>query len=272
MRKAATERFLARLGSEREQFLREHFAAAWGWYERLTSLCTVGQIHVWREGCVTACGLNPGDRVLDVATGTGPLLLRAVRRLWPSGLAVRLDVSREGLIKARAAVRTRGAPTRWVQAKALPLPFRDRSFDCVLVGFSLRHLGPPRDVLGELRRVLVPGGRLGILDFLRPRPGLVARAGFAYLLWIVPIVSGLLSRRRAVYRLARYLPFSILDALSPEQLREEMRRAGFALGAERSLCAGIVWLFVGQASDMEAAYAGQQQRAGDVARMGNDDA
>lgn len=242
-----TESFLARLGAGREEFLRGHFAAAWGWYGRLTSLCTAGQIHAWRERCVGACGLGSGDRVLDVATGTGPLLLRAARRLGPAGLAVGLDLSREGLIAGRAAAPRSGAPPRWVQGRALPLPFRDGSFDCGLVGFSLRHLGPPADVLREFRRVLVPGGRLGIVDFLRPRPGLSEQLGLAYLFWVVPIISGLLSRRRAVYRLARYLPHTILDALRPEELREEMRTAGFAIETEQSLCAGIVWLFVGRA-------------------------
>lgn len=248
---SATEQFLARLGRGREEFLRDHFAAAWGWYERLASLCTVGRIHAWREECVLACGLRPGDRVLDVATGTGPLLLRAARRLDPTGLAVGLDPSLDGLIDARAAAAGRRLPIHWVQGRALALPFRSGSFDAVQVGFALRHLGPPPDVLRELRRVLGPGGRLGLVDFLRPRPGLLGRVGLLYLFWVVPPVSGLLSRRRAVYRLARYLPHSILDALGPDQLGQAMRDTGFTLERARPLCAGIVWLFTGRATAEE---------------------
>lgn len=243
----ATERFLARLGRGREEFLREHFGAAWGWYDRLTALCTAGRVHAWRQRCVEATGLRPGDRVLDVATGTGPLLLRAAGRLGPTGLAVGLDLSREGLLKGRAAGSGCASPLRWIEGKAVPLPFRAASFDAVLVGFSLRHLGLPGEVLREFHRVLAPGGRLAVLDFLRPRSGLSAWAGLAYLLWVVPVISGLLSRSRAMYCLARYLPHTILDALRPEQLREELRAAGFTLDTERSLCAGIVWLFVGHA-------------------------
>lgn len=258
---SATEQFLARLGLDREEFLRDHFGAAWASYERLTSLCTLGRIHAWREACVGACGLTPGDRVLDVATGTGPLILRAARRLGSSGLAVGLDVSLDGLIDARATARAHQVRAHWVQGRALPLPFRDRSFDAVLVGFALRHLGPPSDVLREFRRVLVPGGRLGIVDFLRPWPGLMARAGLAYLFWVVPLVSGLLSRRRAVLRLARYLPHSILDAHHPEELGHAMGAAGFALERARPLCAGIMWLFVGRVA-VEAELAKQRSVTG----------
>lgn len=244
----ATEQFLARLGCGREEFLRDHFAAAWGWYERLSSLCTAGRIHAWREDCVVACDLRPGDRVLDVATGAGPLVLRAARRLGPTGFAVGLDPSLDGLTDARALTTKHGLCAHWVQGRALPLPFRAHSFDAVLVGFALRHLGVPGEVLRELRRVLVPGGHLGIVDFLRPWPGLMSWAGLAYLFWVVPLVSGLLSRRRAVYRLARYLPHSILDAPRPEQLGHAMGAAGFALERARPLCAGIVWLFTGRAT------------------------
>lgn len=240
----ATARFLARLGQEREPFLRDHFAAAWGWYERLTTWCTVGWIHRWREACVAAAALGPGDRVLDVATGTGPLLRRAAQRVGPGGLAVGLDLSLDGLCLSRAAAAASSLPARWLQSRALALPFRDGSFDAVLIGFALRHLGALPEVLAELRRVLAPAGRIGIVDFLRPWPGLASRAGLAYLFWVVPALSVLVSRRRAVYRLARYLPHSILDAPDPGQLREHLAAAGFDVGTARPLAAGIVWMFV----------------------------
>lgn len=243
-----TERFLARVGRDRERFLREHFAAAWGWYERLTLLCTLGRVRRWRERCVAACALGPDARVLDIATGTGPLLFHALRRLGPSGLAVGLDLSHEGLLDGRAAAGEPGARARWIQGRAVALPFPDASFDSVVIGFALRHLGPPGQVLRELHRVLVPGGRLGIVDFFHPRPGLLSWAGLAYLFWVVPVVSAVLTRQPAVWRLARYLPHTILDALGPDAARAELRAAGFAIERAECLAAGIVWLFVGRAT------------------------
>lgn len=257
---SATEQFLACLGCDREEFLSVHFAAAWRWYERLTALCTAGRITAWRDECVAACRLRPGDRVLDVATGTGPILFRAIRALDPSGLAVGLDVSLDGLIDGRAEATKQQVRAHWVQGRALPLPFREGSFDAVLVGFALRHLGAPVEVFRELRRVLAPGGRLSIVDFLRPWPGLTSWAGLAYLFWVVPLVSGLLSRSRAVYRLARYLPHSILDASRPEQLGHAMGASGFALETARPLCAGTVWLFVGRAAEVEPTTEGTAAR------------
>ncbi len=76
--RTATERFLARLGRGREEFLREHFAVAWGWYDRLTSLCTAGRVHAWRERCVRRCGVGPGDRVLDPRVQEGGMKRRLV--------------------------------------------------------------------------------------------------------------------------------------------------------------------------------------------------
>lgn len=257
----ATERFLARLGTERELFLQDHFSAGWGWYERLTVLCTAGQVGRWRERCVASCRMSPGDRVLDVGTGTGPLLLRARRGLRGAGLAVGLDISREGLGTLQTAERDGGPRPRGVQARALPLPFRDASFDCVLVGFALRHLGAPRAVLQEFRRVLTPRGRLGIVDFLRPRPGPAAWAGLAYLFWVVPVVALLLSRRSALYRLARYLPHTILDAPGADDLGQAMQAAGFAVETRESLCSGIVWLFTGRATSAEPESKVEEARA-----------
>ena len=242
---SATERFLRQLGSEREAFVSGHFDLAWGWYEPLTSLCTLGVDHIWRRRCVAACDLPAGGRLLDIGTGTGQLVGRALKVLGSNGLAVGLDVSLVGLARARRA-RPGEARAAWVQAQAPELPLRDGCLDAVISGFALRHLGPLESLLPELHRILAPGGRVALLVFLRPPRGLRARIALAYLEWVVPAIVGLVSRRRAVARLARYLPATIRDAASSEELTAALEGAGFRVVRRDSLCWGLVWLVVGE--------------------------
>ena len=240
-----TERFLQRLGAEREVFVRSHFDAAWGRYEPLTSLCTLGFDRLWRRRCVAACDLAPDGRLLDIGTGTGQLVGRALRALGANGLAVGLDMSLGGLARARRSRRGE-AKAGWVQARAPELPVRDGCFDAVTAGFALRHLGPLECLLPEVHRILVPGGRVALLVFLRPADGPRGRIGLAYLEWVVPAVVGLVSRRRAVARLARYLPATIREAASCEEVTAALAAAGFMVVRRESLCWGLVWLVVGE--------------------------
>ncbi len=243
-----TERFLHQLGSEREAFVRGHFDAAWGWYEPLTSLCTLGMDRLWRRRCVAACDLASDGRLLDIGTGTGQLVGRALKVLDSNGLAVGLDLSLVGLAKAGRA-RPGEARAAWVQARAPELPLRDGCLDAVTSGFALRHLGPLESLLPELYRILAPGGRVALLVFLRPPRGLRARIGLAYLEWVVPTVVALVSRSRAMARLARYLPATIRDAASSEELAAALEGAGFQVVRRDSLCWGLVWLMVGERRD-----------------------
>ncbi len=232
-------------GSEREAFVRGHFDAAWGWYEPLTSLCSLGWDHFWRRRCVASCDLPSDGRLLDIGTGTGQLVGRALRVLGSNGLAVGLDLSLEGLARARLA-RPSKARAAWVQARAPDLPMRDGCLDAVTVGFALRHLGSLGSLLDELHRIVAPRGRVALLAFLRPPSGPKARIGLAYLEWVVPAVVAVVSRCRAVTRLARYLPATIRDAASSEELVAALEGAGFQVVRRDSLCWGLVWLVVGE--------------------------
>jgi len=260
---SSAARFLARLGEERESFVRRHFDAAWGWYEPLTSLCTLGFDHIWRRRCIAACGLRSGGRLLDIGTGTGQLVERALKVLGSSGLVVGLDISLVGLVRARRS-RSGEARAAWVQALAPELPIGDGCLDAVSCGFALRHLGPLGSLLPELSRILVPGGRVALLAFLRPGSGPRGRIGLAYLQWVVPAVVALASRRGAVARLARYLPATIRDAASCEELTAALEGAGFAVVHRESLCWGLVWLVVGE----RAVAAAGQSPDGPLGRRG----
>jgi SAM-dependent methyltransferase len=122
---------------------------------------------------VELVGPGSGSRVLDVACGTGIVARRAVARVGPSGTVVGIDVNRSMLDIAKAASGEIEPPIRWLATDAADLPLSDESTDCVLCQQGLQFLGDPAVALGEMRRVLVPGGRLalGVWCSLEANPG-----------------------------------------------------------------------------------------------------
>jgi demethylmenaquinone methyltransferase/2-methoxy-6-polyprenyl-1,4-benzoquinol methylase len=202
-------------------------------YDVMNRAMTMGLDRRWRRLTATAV-VAEGDRVLDACCGTGDL---AVAAAHAGGVVTGADFSEQMLARAR-----RKAPqVDWVQADATALPFEDGSFDVVTVGFGIRNLADLEEGLGELARVLAPGGRLGCLEITRPRG--VLRPFFR--LWfdgLVPLAGRVLPGGAAY----SYLPASVRRFPGPEDLAAAMRRAGFADVGWRLLGGGIVALHVGR--------------------------
>ena len=204
-------------------------------YDPMNRLMTAGLDRRWRRETAAAV-VRPGDRVLDVCCGTGDLAVAAARA--GGGRVTGLDFSERMLERAR-----RKAPElAWVQGDALAMPFDDGSFDSVTIGFGLRNLEDEGRGLAELRRVLVPGGRVGVLEITRPKGVLVPfyRAWFDGL---VPLAGKVLPGGEAY----AYLPASVRRFPSPESLAELMVRAGFEQVRYRLFAGGIVALHTGAA-------------------------
>jgi demethylmenaquinone methyltransferase / 2-methoxy-6-polyprenyl-1,4-benzoquinol methylase len=180
--------------------------------------------------------VRPGDRVLDACCGTGDLAVAA--RAAGAGEVVGVDFSERMLERAR-----RKAPElEWVQGDVLALPFDDASFGSAVVGFGVRNVEDLEAGLRELRRVLLPGGRLGILEITKPRGPL---APF-YKVWfdgIVPLLGRLLPGGAAY----TYLPASVRRFPGPEELAELLGACGFEAVRFRRFAGGIVALHVGEA-------------------------
>ena len=199
-------------------------------YDVMNRVMTAGLDQRWRRATVHAV-VEPGDRVLDAACGTGDLAIIAAK----AGANVTgLDFSEAMLARAR-----RKAPdVEWTRGDLLALPFDDESFDAATVGFGVRNVADLPGAIEELRRVLRPGGRLGILEITRPRGPL----RFFYSLWfdrIVPLLGKVLPGGEAY----TYLPASVRRFPGPDDLAAQM--AGFRDVRYRLFAGGIVALHTG---------------------------
>jgi demethylmenaquinone methyltransferase/2-methoxy-6-polyprenyl-1,4-benzoquinol methylase len=203
-------------------------------YDAMNRVMTAGLDRRWRRATVAAV-VRPGDRVLDAACGTGDLALEAKRA---GGEVTGLDFSPAMLERARRKDRS----LEWVQGDALALPFEDGSFDAATIGFGVRNLDDLAAGLRELRRVLRPGGRLGVLEITRPRGPLRV----FYSLWfdrIVPLLGKVLPGGAAY----TYLPASVRRFPGPEELARLLEESGFGSVTYRVFAGGIVALHTGTA-------------------------
>jgi demethylmenaquinone methyltransferase/2-methoxy-6-polyprenyl-1,4-benzoquinol methylase len=203
-------------------------------YDAMNRVMTAGLDRRWRTLTAQAV-VQPGDRVLDACCGTGDLAVAARKA---GGVVTGLDFSERMLERGRK----KSAEVEWVQGDMLALPFEDGAFDAATVGFGVRNLDDLERGLGELRRVLRTGGRLGILEITRPR-GLLAPF---YRLWfdgIVPLLGKVLPGGSAY----TYLPASVRRFPGPEELGELLRAAGFEDVRWRLFAGGIVALHTGVA-------------------------
>jgi len=201
-------------------------------YDRTNALLSGGNSVLWRLATVKALDLKPGERVLDVAAGTGT----SAKALAKTGAeVVALDFS-PGMVEQG---RKKHPGIEFIEGDAQALPFPSGSFDAVTISFGLRNVHNPQLALGEMYRVLKPGGRIVICEFSHP-PAPLLQAGYqGYLKYVMPAVTALSSSHREAYR---YLMESINDWPDQSVLSQWMRTAGFTRVAYRNLTGGMVAL------------------------------
>ena len=205
-------------------------------YDRVNRVLTLGTDMRWRREVVRRLRLKAGERVLDLACGTGDFL--AIAGEITSG-ATGLDFSSVMLAGARSR---HGAGARLVQGDALRLPFGDASFDAAVSGFALRNFARLPDAFAELSRVLRPGGRFGLLEVDQPGNPIFRRGHSLYFNRIVPLVGGLLSKDMAAYR---YLPASAAYLPPREELLTMLKEAGFTRLGKQSFMLGAAQALYG---------------------------
>ncbi len=204
-------------------------------YDRTNAILSMGTSALWRIAMVNALKAGPGDRVLDIAAGTGTSSVAIARR---GATVTALDFS-AGMV---AEGRVRHPELTFIEGDAEKLPFDDNSFDAVTISFGLRNVNNPRQALAEMFRVLRPGGRLVVCEFTTPPVGFVRVAYEAYLAKAMPILAKLASTNPDAYT---YLFESIRNWPRQAILASWLRDAGFDAVGYRNLTAGVVALHRG---------------------------
>jgi demethylmenaquinone methyltransferase/2-methoxy-6-polyprenyl-1,4-benzoquinol methylase len=244
-------------GTLEEAQVRAMFDRIAGLYDRMNTVMTAGLHHDWRRRAADLAALGPGDRALDVATGTGDLALELSGRVAPGGEVVASDFSERMLEIARAKVAGRfGAPAggaqahlRFETANALALPYADDEFDAATVGFGARNFSDLDRGLREMTRVVRPGGRVVVLEMTTPqRPPLST----FFRLWfdrVVPVLGRLAGDPEAY----DYLPSSVRRFPGPAALAAAMSESGLRDIRYFLTAGGIIALHVGVVSGEGAA-------------------
>jgi demethylmenaquinone methyltransferase/2-methoxy-6-polyprenyl-1,4-benzoquinol methylase len=231
-----------------------------GVYDLMNTAMTAGLHHRWRARAADEARVGPGSRVLDVATGTGDLAIELARRVAPGGEVVGSDFAEGMLARARAKAEVAELPVRpaFEWGDALELPYPDDSFDAATVGFGARNFEDLARGLAEMARVVVPGGRVVVLEITTPTR---LPLSLFYGVWfdrVVPgigrlVGAGLGPLARAATKEGQptiadaytYLPNSVKRFPGPEGLAAEMERAGLTEIRYLITAGGIVAIHAG---------------------------
>jgi demethylmenaquinone methyltransferase / 2-methoxy-6-polyprenyl-1,4-benzoquinol methylase len=207
-------------------------------YDLVNTVLSAGTDGGWRRKAARATGLGPGGSALDVACGSGKLTVQLARIAGPAGRVVGLDFSTQMLDVARHE----HPSVKFIEGDALNLPFDDSSFDASTIAFGLRNLADPVRGLREMLRVLRPGGRAVVLEFVRPPKGPIGAAYRMYLKTLLPAIGGALSGQPGAYR---YLSDTVDSYRTAEELEALAAVAGWASVRRAGLAAGTVSIVSG---------------------------
>ncbi len=225
--------------ADKARRVRGVFDSVAGRYDLMNDLMSGGMHRLWKQFTLTLTALQPGQRALDVAGGTGDLSLGLARQVGSSGLVVLSDINSATLARGRERLVDAGVAGNiaYIQANAERLPFAAGEFDCVTIGFGLRNVTDKAAALDSMFRVLRPGGQLLILEFSHPTaPGLKPLYD-AYSFRMLPLLGRLVADDADSYR---YLAESIRVHPDQETLLGMMRTAGFDGARYHNLAGGIV--------------------------------
>ena len=224
--------------AEKAGHVREVFDSVANNYDLMNDVMSLGIHRLWKRFAISMAGLQPGQRVLDLAGGTGDMTALMAPEVGADGHIVLSDINAAMLRNGRGNLLDRGISgnVTFAQANAERLPFPDNSFDLVTMAFGLRNVTDKQAALEAIYRVLRPGGRLLVLEFSRPVAPLKPAYDF-YSFNILPKLGRLIARDEDSYR---YLAESIRMHPDQQTLKGMLEQAGFERCDFHNLSGGIV--------------------------------
>ncbi|MEH6594639.1 MAG: bifunctional demethylmenaquinone methyltransferase/2-methoxy-6-polyprenyl-1,4-benzoquinol methylase UbiE [Colwellia polaris] len=230
--------------NEKESKVASVFHSVAQQYDVMNDLMSFGIHRLWKRFTIDASGVRPGNKVLDLAGGTGDLTAKFSQLVGREGKVILADINSSMLNVGRDKLRDRGLVQNieYVQANAQYLPFEDNTFDVITIAFGLRNVTDKDMALRSMYRVLKPGGRLLVLEFSKPEHELVNKAYDFYSFNILPKMGELVAKDGDSYQ---YLAESIRMHPDQETLKSMMDNAGFEQTSFKNLTGGVVALHKG---------------------------
>jgi len=213
-------------------------------YDVMNDLMSFGVHRLWKRFTIDMTGVRPGNKVLDLAGGTGDLTKKFSKIVGPQGKVVLADINSSMLEVGRERLTNQGyvGNIEYVQANAECLPFEDNTFDVITIAFGLRNVTDKDAALRSMTRVLKPGGRLLVLEFSKPTNPLMSKAYDLYSFTALPFMGKVVTNDSESYK---YLAESIRMHPDQETLKGMMEDAGLVRVSYHNMTSGVVALHRG---------------------------
>jgi demethylmenaquinone methyltransferase/2-methoxy-6-polyprenyl-1,4-benzoquinol methylase len=222
--------------------VRQMFADIAGDYDRINTILSFGVHHKWRRQAVRLSGAGAGDKVLDCASGTGDLAIAFKETVGEGGYVLGSDFCKEMLLRAPDKAQEQGLSIDFEVADVMNLPYEANRFSIASIGFGIRNVDDPVQALGEMARVVRPGGRVVVLEFGQPN-GFLKYPYELYSQYIMPAAGGWLSGNRQAYS---YLPESSAHFPAGDAFLALMNEADcFGEIMAKKLTGGIAYIYLG---------------------------